>query len=270
MKISIVIPVYNEAAQLSACLQAVTNQTVKPHEIIVVDNNSTDSSVAVAQTFSSVRVVHEKRQGIVHARSRGYDAATGDIIARIDADTVVPPGWVEHIADFYAEPQAASLAFSGAASFYNVRLSRAVAWLYNFLAFDLNHILIGHPTLWGSNMALTRDQWRAVRGTVCRRQGIHEDLDLAIHLRRAGYGIFYDRHFRINAHLRRVRSNRHELWEYLQWWPRTLRYHGNRGWIVAWLFGAVMLYILTPLLGAVEYMARLVGLTPLHEALNSD
>jgi glycosyltransferase involved in cell wall biosynthesis len=264
-KISIVIPVYNEAAALKECLEAIARQTVRPFEVIVVDNGSTDDSIGVAQNFDFVRLIHEPKRGIVFARARGFDAARGDIIGRIDADSILPATWTAHVAAFYDDPAHEQVAFSGGAEFYNVRFRHAVAWLYNRLAFDFNHLLIGHPTLWGSNMALTRRQWRAVRSKVCQRTGIHEDLDLAMHLADEGYRIHYDRRFRVGAHLRRVRSNRHELWDYLQWWPRTLRSHGKRTWWICWLFGCLMLYIITPLLTLAEHAARLFGRSPLKE-----
>lgn len=270
MKISIVIPVYNEAENLADCLEAIAAQTVRPREVIVVDNGSTDNSVKIAESFEFVQVIREPKRGIVHARDRGYNAARGEIIARIDADSLVPSDWLARISEFYSHSDSAHLAFTGGANFYNVRMPRAVAWLYNLLAFDLNRLLIGHPTLWGSNMALTRSQWLEVRRKVCRRTGIHEDLDLSMHLYASGYKIYYDRRFRINAHLNRVRSNRHELWEYLQWWPRTLKAHRRRTWVIAWLFGAAMLYLLTPLLNTAESMARWAGLTPVPEAVRAE
>jgi glycosyltransferase involved in cell wall biosynthesis len=265
IKVSIVIPVYNEALALERCLSEIAGQTVKPYEVIVVDNGSDDGSAEVVKRFGFARSVREPKRGIVFARDTGFDAARGDIIARIDADSLLPEDWVEHIVAFYGKPDNRERAFSGGATFYNVRFRHAVAWLYNLLAFDFNRLLIGHPTLWGSNMALPRAQWQAVRSDVCKRTGIHEDLDLAIHLVRRGYNVHYDRRFRVGAHLRRVRSDRHELWEYLQWWPRTLRTHGKRTWWICWLFGALMLYIITPLLTLAEYMARLIGRSPLRE-----
>ncbi len=265
MKISIVIPVYNEAAHLAACLEAIAAQSLKPYEVIVVDNNSTDNSRLVAERFPFVRVITEPQQGRVHARNRGFNAARGDIIARIDGDTVLPSDWLEQIADFYAEPNHASQAFTGGAYFYNVRWPQAVAWLYNFMAFDFNRLLIGHATLWGSNMAITHVQWQAVRTSTCDQAGIHEDLDLAMHLHNAGYGIHYQRSLRVGAHLRRVRSDRHELWDYLQWWPRTLRQHGKRSWLICWFFGCLLLYLLTPVLNIGEYLARQFGRTPIPE-----
>jgi glycosyltransferase involved in cell wall biosynthesis len=260
MTLSIVIPVYNEAERLPACLEAIAAQTVRPDEVIVVDNNSTDGSAKLAAGYPFVKVVNEPLQGIVHARSRGFNTARGDIIGRIDADSVLPEHWVEHVKRFYSQADRSDSAFTGAASFNNVSVPRAVGWLYNLLAFDFNRWLIGHPTLWGSNMALTRRQWRAVRTHVCNRTRLHEDLDLAIHLHRAGYRIYYDRRFYVPARLGRIDTTRQELWDYLQWWPNTLRRHHKPLWWLAWLFGALLLYALTPLLSIGQSLRRLPGM----------
>src|SRR5215218_5513436 len=97
LRVSIVVPVYNEGAQLAACLEAIAAQRSVPYEVIVVDNNSTDDTIAVAKSFNFVKLLRESRQGVVHARNRGFDAARGQIIARIDADTVLPPGWTGQV-----------------------------------------------------------------------------------------------------------------------------------------------------------------------------
>src|SRR5687767_4676135 len=243
VRVSIVIPAYNEERHLRPCLEAIAAQTVQPFEVIVVDNNSTDKTAEVARSFPFVRVVYEPRQGRVFARNAGFDAARGDIIGRIDADITLPAGWVAHIRHFYTREQHADCAWTGSGYFYNIRLPRLVSFGYALLAFRLNKLLIGHYTLWGSNMALTAAQWQRVRGDVCNRNDIHEDLDLAIHLANAGYRITYDTGIRTNAEMRRVQTERQELWSYLQWWPRTLRTHGKKTWIACWFFGAFLLYL---------------------------
>lgn len=255
MRVSIVIPVHNEERHLHACLQAIATQTVPPYEVIIVDNNSTDKSAAIANSYSFVRLLSEPRQGIAAARSTGFDAATGDIIGRVDADIRIPPSWVAHLQRFYAEPRHRQNAWSGAGYFYNVRLPRLVNFAYRLLAFRFNKLLIGHYTLWGSNMALTREQWQTVRHEVCKRTGIHEDLDLAIHLNAHGYPPVYDRTIKTRAELRRVHSDHHKLWDYLQWWPRTLRIHGKRTWIICWFVGAFLLYLATFILVVVDKLA---------------
>lgn len=257
VRVSIVIPAYNEEHHLRSCLQAIADQTVRPYEVIVADNNSTDRTAEVAASYPFVRVVPATRQGIVHGRNAGFDAATGDIIGRIDADIMLPRHWVEHVQQFYTQPGNQQTAWSGAGYFYNVRMPQLVSFAYGLLAFRFNKLLIGHYTLWGSNMAFTREQWQIVRTTTCDRTDIHEDLDLAIHLHRAGFNIFYDTSIKTNAELRRVQSERQELWQYLQWWPRALRLHGHHTWIICWLFGAVFLYWATFILLFADRASRL-------------
>src|SRR5687767_9222428 len=101
MKVSIVIPVYNEADRLAACLQAISRQKVMPLEVIVVDNNSTDKTRTVALSFPFVKLVAEKRQGVVYARDTGFNLAEGDIIGRIDADTILPPAWTDQVINIF-------------------------------------------------------------------------------------------------------------------------------------------------------------------------
>ena len=86
---------------MALCLQAIARQTVKPLEVIVVDNNSTDATAEIAAGYPFVTVLSEWRQGVVHARDCGFDAARGDIIGRIDAETVMPEDWVERVQDIF-------------------------------------------------------------------------------------------------------------------------------------------------------------------------
>lgn len=252
VRVSIVIPAYNEERHLRACLQAIADQTVKPYEVIVVDNNSTDGTVAITKAFPFAIVVDEPRQGIVYARNTGFNAASGDIIGRIDADIQLPRHWVEHVQKFYADPRHQNAAWTGPGVFYNVSLPHLVSRAYNLHAFWMNKLFIGHFSLWGSNMAFTATQWKKVRHKVCLRTDIHEDLDLSIHLHRAGYKISYDTTMRIRAELRRVHSERHKLWVYLGWWPQALKVHNLKAWPIIWFFGVLMLYLAAGLLAAVD------------------
>lgn len=265
LRISLVIPAYNEESHLYECLCSALDQMVPFHEIIVVDNNSSDATARIVGGFPGVRLIREGRQGVTFARSRGFDAVRGDIIARIDADVVLPETWVEHVQSFYGRPAHLTHAWTGGGYFYNVRAPKLVSGVYNLLAFRANQVLIGYPSLWGSNMAMPKEMWQTVANELCARGGIHEDLDLATHLHQEGYSITYDPTLQISAQLRRVRSNRQDLWEYLQWWPRTLRMHGQRTWILCWLVGVLPLYFGAFLLGASEHVARLVGYEPLRD-----
>jgi glycosyltransferase involved in cell wall biosynthesis len=262
--LSIVIPAFNEERFIGACLDAIASQTVPPDQVIVVDNNSTDDTAKIAAGYSFVTVIKESRQGRVFARNAGFEAATGDIIGRIDSDSRLPPHWVEYVQRFYDSPHHQQLALTGGVICYNLRFPRLAAAVQDQLVFRLNRMLLGHYVLFGSNMALPAELWQNARSKVCIRQDIHEDLDLSIHLHRSGYPIAYRAGLRVPVKMRRVRSDRHELWGNLQWWPQTLRVHGNRRWPVAWL-GALFLFVGAPLLPMVERLARLLGFKPLPD-----
>lgn len=93
---SVVIPCYNGAEYLRAALDSVAAQTIQPLEVIVVDDGSTDNSVAVAREWNpSVRIVPQKNSGPSVARNRGIDEARGDWIAFLDADDLWKPEKLE-------------------------------------------------------------------------------------------------------------------------------------------------------------------------------
>ena len=263
--LSIVIPAYNEERHLPACLDAIAKQTVMPSEVIVVDNNSSDKTKEVAKRYPFVRVVQEKQQGRVYARNAGFNAATGEIIGRIDADTIMPPNWVEQLQYFYSDDDHFQhYAYTGGSDFYNIRLPKVASWITAQLAFRLNRALLGHYILYGANMAIPKHLWQAVRNDVCHRNDIHEDLDLSIHLHRRGYRITYQVGLHVRVKMRRVRTNRSELHENLMWWPQTLKVHNNNNWIIGWV-GAQVLFYSSLAVPIIERIALLLGRDPLPE-----
>ena len=97
MRFSIIVPAYNEAAYLGRALDSLLHQDyIGRYEVIVVDNNSTDGTAAIASQYG-VPVVKEPQQGVCAARQRGVDCAKGEIIISTDADTTQPPDWLRTI-----------------------------------------------------------------------------------------------------------------------------------------------------------------------------
>ncbi len=263
LTLSIIIPAYNEERHLKSCLDAIANQVEAPDEVIVVDNNSSDSTEKVAVSYPFVTYLNEPKRGITFGRNLGFNAASSDIIGRIDADTLLPPDWTAKIKQFYAEPGHNEAAWTSSAYFYNVRARRFFGWAHHLLIFRFNRLLMGSYVLWGSNMAIPRVLWDKVKPDLCERLDIHEDIDLAIHLKHAGHRVIYQTSNKVGVELRRVRANRHQLWANLQWWPRTLRVHGFRLWPLGWLVGAMMVYLLSGVPAVLERLARLLGRAPL-------
>lgn len=197
ISVTIVIPAYNEEFHLKACLDSIAAQHTKPDTVIVVDNNSHDNTAQVAASYPFVTVVHEQRQGIVHARNAGFNAVKSQLIARIDADTVLPPSWVDEIKRHYTlRGQRAALFAATGPSYFRNRLGQ-VLWypLHRLLFFWASRLFARHHTISGSNMYMTRAAWECVADEVCLRTDIHEDMDLAIHLYHAGVPIIFSRAF---------------------------------------------------------------------------
>lgn len=246
LRVSVVIPAYNEEEHLVACLDALAVQTVSPYEVIVVDNNSSDKTIAIAKKYPFVHILHEPKHGIVYARNRGFMHVTGDIIGRIDADTIVPTDWVAHIQSFYSQPAHRQKAWTSPGIFTNVQFPAFSNTLLKWSSFDINRLLLGYPTLWGSSMVLLREQWQVVAPDVHIRDDIHEDVDLSIQLVRRGYGIYLDPTIRVKATLRRLTSNRETLWYHLYRWPQTLRVNHRKSWILLIGVVAIMRFLLVP------------------------
>lgn len=187
--ISLIIPAYNEEAYLPACLDAVmANIGDRAIEIIVVDNNSTDGTSAVIGRYPGVSSVFEAEKGITRARQRGYLAASGDILAYIDADTLPPPGWVEQIgAEFTQRPDLACL--SGPYSFYDLsglrnRISRA--W---FVVARPIYGLTGYMMV-GGNFAIRRAVLQQMGGFDASIEFYGEDADIGKRASKFGKVLF--------------------------------------------------------------------------------
>jgi glycosyltransferase involved in cell wall biosynthesis len=259
-RISLIIPAYNEERYLARCLDSVAAQVTPLYEVIVVDNTSTDRTAEVAGRYPFVKLLREPHRGRVFAQNAGFNAATGTIVARIDADAILPADWSSHILTYFNRPDVPQTGWTSGAAFYNVRFPKFVSGVYDWIAFRLNHLLTGHPTLWGSSMALPASLWNQVKDEVCMRPDLHEDLDLSIHLHRHGYQITYDTHAKVGAELRPAYAGPSAVWRYLQMWPRTLAIHRIWSWPICWIVN-VTVFIGMPFFGVSERLARLFGRT---------
>ncbi|CAN5440886.1 glycosyltransferase family A protein [soil metagenome] len=228
MLVSVVIPARNDAPMLATCLDALARQTGLPDsvdvEIVVVDNGSSDDTAALAAA-SGARVLSEPTPGIPRAASAGYDAARGELIARIDADSVCPPGWLTHaVAVFDADDELSVL--TGTGEFYGAselvhRLGRA--WYLGGMYWSMNNYL-GHPMVFGSNFVMRRGVWAELRDEVHRGQReIHDDLDLSLHIK-PWMTVRYDEDFVVQ-----ISARPFESWSGLRrrvsWVVPTLRNH---------------------------------------------
>ncbi|WP_281495305.1 glycosyltransferase family 2 protein [Isoptericola sp. S6320L] len=238
--VSVVIPARDDAHELDRCLALLAGQSVSPLEVVVVDNASRDTTAQVARRWGAV-VVPEPRRGIPAAAAAGYDAARGDVIGRLDADSRPGPHWVRSVADAMGDPTLDAV--TGTGTFVDLRHGgRLACRLYLGLYYACSRMALGHTALWGSSMAVRRTTWWAVRDVVERHDPeVHDDMDLAFALgpRRR---VVHDRRLHVGVSARSLRAGRRRrllrAWNTLRsnwaaappwdrWWDRW--WHRLRG-----------------------------------------
>ncbi|MBR3795248.1 MAG: glycosyltransferase [Clostridia bacterium] len=99
MRVSIIIPCYNSATYLEACMASVLAQTMTDFEVILVDDGSTDRTLAIAQRIAEqdarVRVLSQKNSGVSAARNLGLDHSCGEWVTFVDSDDLIVPDMLE-------------------------------------------------------------------------------------------------------------------------------------------------------------------------------
>ncbi len=184
LTLSIIIPAYNEQRYIGACLDAIAAQTHRVDEVIVVDNNSTDKTVAIVGKYPFVKILHEPRQHQVFAQATGFNGAKSDILGRIDADSILPPDWAEKIIQAF-ETGPKVVAVTGGADPYDVPLKWIGSAIFHGYIYVAG-IVGGQRMLWGSNCAIRASGWAKIKNKVLMRGDIWEDYDMAFCLKAYG------------------------------------------------------------------------------------
>ena len=139
--ISFVIPCYNEEKYIRDCIRSIVQEAtiLSNYEIIVVDNNCTDNTAAIACEEGAIVVV-EQRKGVVFARQAGYEAAQYELIANIDADSRLCEGWT-NIARFWIS-DSKIVAVTGPLLYDDVSKSMSIMTrIYYYLAWFSNNYI---------------------------------------------------------------------------------------------------------------------------------
>lgn len=205
MKASIVIPARNEAERLPRVLLACNAAAARVPggaEVIVADHASTDSTAAVARWLGARVVDASTARTIAGVRNRGAAAARGEVIAFLDADCVVEPGWLEAgVALFEDEERAGAAGLAPSSPPGEPWIARASSL---FAAPVVPAAREGARWLPSANLLVRRSVFEAVSGfdealVTC------EDYDLTVRIKAAGFGLFRDPALRA-THLREPSS----------------------------------------------------------------
>jgi len=193
MKISFVIPAYNEEKIIAKCLKSIKRALSEGSydaEIIVVNNASTDRTKEVASSIPDVRVVDEPHKGLTRARQAGFLASSGDIIANVDADTMLTPEWLPTaMKEFSKNPKLVAL--SGPFIYYDLSPFMRVL-VKIFYAFDYalhhihQHVLHVGASIQGGNFVVRRTALEAIGGFDTSIEFYGEDTDIAKRMSKVG------------------------------------------------------------------------------------
>lgn len=119
VKISIIIPARNEAANIKACLDSICRQSYPAHlfEVLVIDDHSTDDTASIVKNYAAknIRLISLQdalQNGIINSYKKkaieiAISTATGQLMVTTDADCIVPEKWLQTIAEFFGETNAA-------------------------------------------------------------------------------------------------------------------------------------------------------------------
>lgn len=235
LSLSVIVPVYNEEEYIRPCLESLLRQCADIHEIIVVDNNSTDSTMEIvasyAENYPLIRMVSEVQPGVVYARNRGFDEATGHILGRIDADTRVTSTWARDVLNYFGRGDTEKVGgVTGLNDSYDSPYRKLKRWSVDW---QVSRGMLGCErrlaNMHGANMAIRYDAWKTVRDQVCIDPGVHEDFDLGICIAKAGYEIAQLDQMRVEVSPRRAYTSPIRFVTYVKATLETGRVHGIEG-----------------------------------------
>jgi len=199
-KVSLYIPCYNAAKTLTPCLESVLAQSYPVDEILIVDDGSSDETVAIASRYPVKIIRHPRNLGLAASRNTAFRAARGEYVAAIDADVVLDKDWLKTLMASLTQSDIAG-ACGKLTERYQSRL--ADRWRAVHCRQHLGEEQILNPDfLYGSNNVIHREAVVKIGLYDLKYKSNYEDVNLSHRLRAAGYTILYQPAARAE-HLRR-------------------------------------------------------------------
>ncbi len=188
-KASVVVPAYNAASTLGECLASVRMLNYPDYETIVIDDGSTDSTSRIAEQ-AQVQVIRIEHRGLAAARNAGVAAASGEIIAFIDADARADRDWLYHLVETITRRDAAA---ASGPNFAPMPASARAAAMAAAPGLP-REVRAGDDRLaqlCGCNMAITKAALSKIGGFDPAFASAGDDVDLSWRLTAAGETLAY-------------------------------------------------------------------------------
>jgi O-antigen biosynthesis protein len=202
-RVSVVVCSYNAERTMEACLASLEVLNYPDYEVIVVNDGSTDGTLAIAERFGYCRIISQPNKGLSVARNVGAEAATGEIVAYTDSDCVADPDWLTYLV---AKMESADLVACGGPNFpppENSLVPAAVAVSPG----GPTHVLLADDVaehIAGCNMAFRRSVLLSMGGFDPIYRAAGDDVDICWRFQDAGHVIGFSPaavvwHFRRNT-----------------------------------------------------------------------
>lgn len=202
-------------------------------EILVVDNKSTDNTVDIVRRFiqenpnAHVQLLEQdKEQGLIPTRNYGFNHATGDVLGRVDSDSMLRPDWVEVVSGIFTEDHDA-MGATGPVAYYDMPAAKFGRHADNMIRSHIYKADSGRTLLFGSNMAVRASAWRKIKDQVCRDKEdiMHEDIDISLHLIGNGLATVYSPRMVVGMSARRMDTSLKSFLAYMRRFRNTFAAH---------------------------------------------
>ncbi len=191
MKLSVIIPSFNSSMHIEKVLSSFNYSTIKPHEIIIVDDGSTDGSRNIIKNFNIHYIENSAHKNANYCRNLGAKKASGDVFVFMDSDVCITPSTLANIVKAFEDNKNAAVV-----GLYAVKKDYSTIFgKYKNLWIRYSYLKSGRSIDWvfGAITGIRKDIFFEMKGfdeTLFTRQ--IDDLDLGKRITRAGYKILLD------------------------------------------------------------------------------
>ena len=197
--VTLSMPCYNTEDTLPAALNALTRLDPGPSRILCVDDGSTDGTKAVIEAYETVELIeHEENRGIAGTMNTALSHTETPLFAKVDADVVVPPDWLERILEAYDESGAAFVQ----GRFVERKATVADRWREKYPAPSFRYSPKRNKAINGATILAETDALREIGGYDEQYRRAFDDIDVVERLVEAGYEVYYSPSVR-STHIRR-------------------------------------------------------------------
>jgi glycosyltransferase involved in cell wall biosynthesis len=262
--ISFIIPVYNTEETIGKCIESIMNQDLEiKKEILVIDNDSADRSLEIAQSYPGVKCFRESKRGPAATRNKGLEKAKGDYIAFVDSDVVLPKNWLSKAMEKLENNTSLAAVGGPGKSVVKNPLSDALDKLLFGKDEGVEEVLV--DSLAAMDALYRADAIKDMRFDESLIAG--EDPEFNFRLRKRGYNLLYSSDlFVYHHHPLSLRGLLKKWYNYGRYYTLPYKIHPefkNKGYYVRTLFmpffiGLIFLSLFNPIFVALAFIQLLL------------